>query len=346
MAWVRRCCHFDAWQGNIYASNLLIEVGEQQIAHVDKDSQKSEEHDCQPSLQELSASQPGSNHESPNIVWGACLLPLDEAQPFGYTKHQALGANLTRPQTVNVQVIHMSCQRGRSFTSASSLIDVKREGEGLGLLTFCSASVSSSYAFLLGLVERPLPLMVLLNPTPPDFLFGSAASPGPAVASRGWSGSSSYAFLLGRVARPLPLIALRRPPKLGFLGSSLILCMPRHDDMRQKCHWQLRCANDVGQYRRTIMLQSHCINMNRRGRRFRTPLVRKGHGMAWLADGHARTCVARKGFELCIAALCGQSSLIVLETQNDSCLHTMPCCCRYARLFVGAKATCSFDFAA
>ena len=145
----------------------------------------------------------------------------------------------------------MSCDRMCCPTSASSLIDVKREGEGLGLLRCCSASVSSSYAFLLGLVERPPPLMVLANPPPPDLLFDSAASPGLAVASWGWSGSSSYAFLLGRVARPLPLIALTRPPKLDFLGSSLILCMPRHDDQRQSCHWQLRSAGDAGRCMRT-----------------------------------------------------------------------------------------------
>ena len=101
------------------------------------------------------------------------------------------------------------------------------------MLRSCSASVSPSYAFLLGLVERPPPLMALAKPPPPGVLLGSVAKPD-MIASWGCSGSSSQAFLLGRVARPFLLIALTRPLKFVFFVSSLILRTPTHGRQRQK----------------------------------------------------------------------------------------------------------------
>ena len=62
--------------GELTISYLLIEVGEQKVAHVHENIQESEEGDCQPSLQELNSSQLGSNQGNfSNACSPAAYLP-------------------------------------------------------------------------------------------------------------------------------------------------------------------------------------------------------------------------------------------------------------------------------
>ena len=62
--------------GELTISYLLIEVGEQEVAHVHKNIKESEEDDSQPSLQQLNACQLGSNQGSfSNACSPAAFLP-------------------------------------------------------------------------------------------------------------------------------------------------------------------------------------------------------------------------------------------------------------------------------
>ena len=78
-------------------------------------------------------------------------------------------------ESAGVQTAYRTAEDGCHLTSASSLLAAKHEGRTLVLPRTRSASVSPSYAFLLGLVESPPPLMALARPPPPDVLLGSVA---------------------------------------------------------------------------------------------------------------------------------------------------------------------------